>query len=124
MEGIFNLGEGRMYCSGANGSIFRLDTQTGNAAYLATPIADRPSRLASLRLGPDGAAYGVTGRNGQCEILRFDPSTERYELLGRLTDGKESAWQIHDVAITPAGKIFACENDNPHRSGYLWEIDL
>lgn len=124
VEGIFNLGAGRMYCSGANGSLYRLDTQTGRAEYLATPIQDRPSRLASLRPGPDGAAYGVTGREGKCEIIRFDPDTEKYELLGPLTDGKEAAWQIHDIAVTPDGTIFACENDNPYRSSYLWEIRL
>lgn len=124
VEGIFNLGGGRMYCSGANGSIYRLDTQTGDAVFLATPIQDRSSRLASLRTGPDGAAYGVTGREGQCEIIRFDPASDKYELLGPLTDGKHSAWQIHDVAITPDGTIFACENDNPYRSSYLWEIHL
>jgi hypothetical protein len=41
-----------------------------------------------------------------------------------VTDGKDSAWQIHDLCISPDGVIYACENDNPFRSGYLWEIQL
>jgi len=122
VDGIFNLGAGRMFCSGANGSIYRLDTTTGMGTYLFTPIKDRRSRLSSLRLGYDGYAYGIVGRDGDCEILRFDPENETYELLGKLTDGVDHAFQVHDVAITPDGTLFACENDNPFRSSYLWEI--
>ena len=33
-------------------------------------------------------------------------------------------YQCHDVTITPDGVLYAGENDNPHRSGYLWEIRL
>ena len=123
-EGLFNLREGRFYASGANGSLYRLDTRTGQCTYICTPIPDRPSRLASLKLGPDGAAYGVTGRAGRCEVLRFDLDAEKYTLLGPVTDGTDSCWQVHDVAVTSDGVLYACENDNPYRSGYLWEIRL
>ena len=92
--------------------------------YLGTPIADRPSRLTTLQIGPDGAAYGVTGRDGACEVIRFDPDTETYELLGPVVDGDLHCWQIHVVTIASDGTIYAGENDNPYRSGYLWEIKL
>ena len=124
LEGLFNLGTGGLFASGGNGSLFRIDTETGMGTYLGTPITDRRSRLASLRLGPDGAAYGVTGRDGKCELLRLDPKSERYELLGPVADGDANCWQVHDLAITTDGVIYACENDNPYRSGYLWEITL
>ena len=101
-----------------------VDIKTGMGTYLGTPITGRRSRLSSLRLGPDGAAYGVTGRDGQCEVIRFDPKTEKYELIGAVADGEDRCWQAHDVAITPDGVIYACENDSPNRSGYLWEIKL
>ena len=123
-EGLFNLGPGRLYASGANGSIYRIDTETGMGDYLGTPISDRPSRLTTLRPGPDGAAYGVTGREGQCEVIRFDPETETYELMGAVADGETRCWQVHDVAVTADGTIYAGENDSPYRSGYLWEIRL
>ena len=123
-EGLFYLGTGCLYASGANGSLYRVDTETGMGTYLGTPVSDRRSRLASLRLGPDGAAYGITGRDGQCEVLRFDPRTEKYELLGPVVDGDHRCWQVHDLAITPDGVLYAGENDNPYRSGYLWEITL
>lgn len=124
VEGIFNLGQDCLYASGGNGSLYRVDTQTGMGTYLGTPIPDRPSRLASLRLGPDGAAYGVVGREGRCQVIRFDPRTERYELLGPVVDGEIACWQVHDVAVTPDGVLYAGENDNPYRSSYLWEITL
>jgi sugar lactone lactonase YvrE len=124
VEGLFNLGPGRFYASAGNGSLYRLDPATGQGTYLGTPIADRPSRLTMMRLGPDGAAYGITGRAGQCEVLRLDPATGDYQLLGPVVAEGEALWQGHDVAVTPDGVLYVGENDVPHRSGYLWEIVL
>ena len=124
-EALFNLGNGCLYASGPNGSLYRIDTQTGRAEYLFTPIEDRPSRLASLTLAHDGYAYGVTGRAGKCELLRFDPRTEKYDLLGPIVAADGTAcWQVHHTIVLPDGTIYAGENDNPYRSGYLWEIRL
>ncbi|NCO32648.1 MAG: hypothetical protein AUJ92_02515 [Armatimonadetes bacterium CG2_30_59_28] len=125
VEGLFNLGTGCLHASGDNGSLYRIDTATGQAAYIGTPIPDRRSRLASLALNTDGFAYGITGRDGQCQLLRFDPKTETFDVGDSIVeeDGN-SMWQCHDVTITPDGVLYAGENDNPHRSGYLWEVDL
>ena len=98
-------------------------TPNSNSVQTSAP-AVRCSRLASLRMAPDGYAYGVTGRDGHCKLLQFDPLKEKYKLLGEITDGHESCWQAHDVTITTDNVIYACENDNPNRSGYLWEIKL
>jgi hypothetical protein len=122
LDGLFHFGGDALYASGGNGSLYRIDTETGRAVFLATPIADRPSRLSSLRLGPDGSAWGVAGMQGDCRLLRFHPRTERWDLLAPLRDGDDACWQIHDVAIAADGTIYAGENDNPYRSSYLWEI--
>ena len=125
MESLFNLGDGHMYASGANGSLYHIDRETGQATYLFTPVADRRSRLTSLVLGLDGCAYGVTGRDGKCEFLRFDFKNTKYDLLGPVVDEQgEPCWQVHDICIANDGTFYACENDNPHRSSYLWEITL
>jgi hypothetical protein len=124
MDGLFNFGTGDLFATGGNGSLYRIDLKTGKARYLGTPIEERPSRLSSMNLGPDGCAYGVGGMEGKCEAIRFDPTTEKYELLGPLVAGEDICWQIHDVAVTPDGTMYACENDNPFRSSYLWEISL
>lgn len=124
-EGLFNLGDGMMYASGGNGSLFRIDPQTGSADYLFTPIEDRPSRLTSLVVADDGCAYGVTGRGGRCEVLRFDFRRDCYELLGAVVDQDgEPCFQVHHIVRAAEGTLYACENDNPRRSGYLWEITL
>ena len=129
-EGLFNLGTGGLYMSGEGGALYRVDPESGDAEFLFRPIGDegrgRRSRLAALALGPDGCAYGVTGRDGECEILRFDPANETFELMGALNDSDTgvAAWQVHHVCVTPDGTLYAGENDNPHRSSYLWEIEL
>jgi hypothetical protein len=125
VEGLFNFGVGCLHASGDNGSLYRVDVKTGKAAYLGTPIGDRPSRLASMRRHTDGYAYGVTGREGRCRLLRFDPERDTYELGDSIVDGEGVAmWQCHDLTIAPDGTIYAGENDHPRRSSYLWEIRM
>jgi len=124
MDGLFNFQTGDLFATGGNGSLYRINAETGKVEYLGTPVDDRPSRLSSMKLGPDGWAYGVTGMEGQCEVIRFNPKTGKYELLGPVVAGEDRCWQIHDVAVTPDGTIYACENDNPMRASYLWEITL
>ena len=127
-EAFFNFGTGALYASGGGGALYRVDTETVEAEFLFQAVGDegrgRRSRLAAMALGPDGLAYGVTGRDGECEVLRFDPSNERWELLGPLVDSESGvpAWQVHDVCVTPDGVLYAGENDHPRRSGYLWEV--
>lgn len=128
-EGFFNFGTGCLYVSGGGGALYRVDPDAGHAEFLFQAVGDegrgRRSRLASMRTGPDGLAYGVTGRDGECEILRFDPGDETYELVGPLRENGAgpAAWQVHDVCITPDGVLYAGENDNATRSSYLWEVE-
>lgn len=123
VEGLFNLGAGCLHASGDNGSLYRINTETGEARYLGTPITDRPSRLTNLVRHANGYAYGITGRAGHCQVIRFDPRTDQWELGGDIIDDQGVAmFQCHDVTITPDGTIYAGENDHPGRSGYLWEI--
>lgn len=123
-EAFFNLGDGAMYASGANGALFRFDPDTAEGEHLFTPIADRPSRLTSLVVADDGCAYGITGRAGRCELLRFDFRNNKHELLGPIRDAAgEAMWQCHHLVLTDDGVLFACENDHPRRSGYLWQIE-
>lgn len=124
VEGLFNLGDGKLYASGGNGSLFRIDPAGADSEYLSTPVADRPSRLTSLVVGRDGLAYGVVGKAGHCELLRFDFKNGQHELVGgriRNSDG-EPLWQVHQIVMADDGTLYACENDVPHRGGYLWEI--
>jgi hypothetical protein len=124
-EGLFNLGDGMIYASGANGSLYRVDPASGEAEFLFTPTPGRRSRLSSLLKTEEGVAYGVTGRDGNCELMRVDYRSGKFEKLGRIADESGAAmYQCHHLIATPDGVIYACENDNPYRSSYLWEITL
>jgi hypothetical protein len=73
----------------------------------------------------DGIAYGITGREGQCELMRVDYRADTFEKLGEIRDDEGNAlWQCHDIVITHDRVLYVCENDNPYRSSYLWEITL
>jgi streptogramin lyase len=122
-EAFFNFGDGWIYASGANGSLYRIDPTSGNATWLFTPTPDRPSRLSSLVKTGDGIAYGITGRYGQCELMRVDYKTGTFAKLGPIVDPEGAAMhQCHDIVAAADGTLYACENDNPCRSSYLWEI--
>jgi outer membrane protein assembly factor BamB len=124
-EAYFNFHDGYVYVSGFNGSLYRIDPETGHATYLFTPTPDRPSRLASLVGAGDGVAYGVTGRKGQCELMRVNYRLGTFERLGAVRDSEGNAlWQCHDIIRTSDGRLYLCENDHPQRSSYLWEITL
>jgi hypothetical protein len=124
VESFHNFGDGFLYAGAHNGSLYRLDPETVEARHLCTPIADRRSRLASLVKAEDGVAYGVVGRDGQCELTRFFYKTGKFEMLGLVRDSHQAMWQCHDIVMTNDGVLYACENDNTQRSSYLWEIRL
>jgi hypothetical protein len=124
LDGLFAAPNGKLYCGSGEGGLFRIDPDTAEVTLLGAPVP--PARIAAFAMGPDGFLYGIGGRYGNASLFRMDLDTERYELLGRIQDEAtgESAWQVHDMDIAPDGVIFAGENDNPHRSSYLWEITL
>ena len=124
-EAYFNFHDGFIYASGANGSLYRIDPQTGEATFLFTPTPDRRSRLSSMVKAEDGVAYGVTGRDGQCELMRVNYTVGTFEKLGEVRDDEGNAlYQCHDIVRAGDGVLYVCENDNPYRSSYLWEIAL
>ena len=51
-----------------------------------------------------------------------DPEPPAEELLAKMD--REPCRHVHDILTTPDGAFYACENGNPYRSSYLWEIRL
>jgi len=122
-EAYFNFGDGFVYASAGNGSFYRIDPETGDATLLFTPTPDRRSRLSSMVKTEDGVAYGITGRDGNCEVMRVFYKNGTFEKLGPVaTPEGDTMFQCHDIVATDDGVLYACENDNPYRSSYLWEI--
>ena len=123
LDAFFNFGTGCLYASGTNGAMYQVDTSNGLAEYLFDPQPKTPSRLSAMTLAPDGIAYGVVGKEGNCQLMIFNPSNEKHELLGPIKDkDSKQCWQIHDIVALPDGSLYAAENDVPHRSSYLWHI--
>jgi hypothetical protein len=124
-EAFFNFHDGFIYASGASGSLYRIDTATGDAQFLFTPTPDGPSRLTSMVSCGDGTAYGVTGREGECELMRLYYRTGKFEKLGPIRDETGCVmWQCHHLVAAGDDTLYLCENDNPYRSAYLWEVRL
>ncbi|MHC4873551.1 MAG: NHL repeat-containing protein [Planctomycetota bacterium] len=122
-ESLINFGDGYLYAGADNGSFYRINTETADAEYLFTPTPDRRSRLSSAVKAEDGVAYAVTGRDGECELLRILYKEGKFEKLGAIADKDGTKlWQCHDMTIAEDGTLYICENDSPHRSSYLWEI--
>lgn len=45
--------------------------------------------------------------------------------LGVVRDDEGNAmWQCHNIIEASDGTLYACGNDNPHRSASLWGIHL
>ena len=124
LDGIIAAPNGMIYCGSNEGGLYRIDPDTAEVTFIGAPVP--PKRIAAFEAGNDGYLYGIGGRFGNATLFRLDLSTEKYETIGPLYDNelKTSAWQIHDMTITPDGTIYAGENDNPHRTSYLWEITL
>jgi hypothetical protein len=122
-EAFFNFHDGAVYVSGTGGSLYRIDPKDGSAEFMVQPVSGRPSRLSSLVEREPGFAYGVTGRNGDCQFMRIDLRAGSCDIIGSVKDPEGNAlWQAHDVVVAGDGTFYVCENDNPYRSSYLWEI--
>ncbi len=55
--------------------------------------------------------------------MRVDYRRGSFEKLGEIKDeDQQPMWQCHSIAATDDGVLYLCENDDPYRSSYLWEI--
>ena len=124
LDGMIAAPNGKIYCGSGEGGLFSIDPDTAEVTLIGAPVP--PARIAAFAIGQDGFLYGIGGRYGNASLFRMDLENEEYELIGRLYDphANASPWSIHDMDISSDGVIFAGENDNPHRSAYLWEIKL
>ena len=121
-DGMCTGPDGAVYVGTAEGTLCRIDPDSFQVELLGKPAPGR--RLAGMAVGPDGRLYGSCGRDGGANLFRYDPTGRALINLGPIFDPDcgQQAWQIHDMAITADGTIYAGENDVPNRSGYLWEI--
>jgi len=120
VDGMAAGKDGQVYIGSSLGALYRLDPETAKVSYLGKPVLGE--RMAAMECGADGAIYMACGRPA-ARIVKFYPGEDRFEILGEIRDEKlgDQAFQIHDLCIAADGTIYAGENDNFRRSGYLWE---
>lgn len=109
-----------IYAGSTAGVLSRIDIETGGVAKVATVMAS--GRLPALALSSDGTLFGGGGMRGKTALFRFCPKTANLEVRGGLHDPEtgEVPARIHDICVTSDGTLFFAENDNHHRSSYLW----
>ncbi len=123
-DGLHLGPDGKIYAGSSEGGFFVIDPDTPKIKKIGKPGPKR--RLAAMANGPDGKIYGAAGNEGTAMIFSYDPTSKELKNLGQIYDKeiKENAYQIHCIAITSEGTIYAGENDVPCRSGYLWECKI
>jgi hypothetical protein len=116
--------DGLIYIGTTAGGLCCLDPATGDATLLGKPASGR--RLTGLALGRDGRLYGVGGDCERARVFAYDRETGRFDHFGGVFDPElgEGPERVHHMAMTDDYVVFAGENDNPRRSGFLWECRL
>lgn len=124
IDSMANGGDGFLYIGEAFGNLDRLDPRTGEVASLGKPT--RLTRMAALKLGPDGRLYGIAGFLGDCHLFAYDQKKGAFEDFGQIVDPDdgEPLFIGHDLCFAGERRVFVGETDTAHRAGYLWECEL
>lgn len=111
-----------IYAGTVAGVLCRIDTASGQVEKVAHLMPS--GRLPALAIR-DGVLYAAGGMKGQTQAVRWVIGSDRIEDLGELVEpdtGQRPA-RIHELAVDDAGRLYLAENDNHHRSSYLWVLD-
>lgn len=113
-----------IYAGTVAGVLARIDTTTGRVEKMAHVLA--AGRFPSLALGGDGTLYGGGGLRGNTAIIRLRPGASEIELFSNLIDPaiNDGPARIHEIAVDATNCLYLGENDNHHRSSYLWTAQL
>lgn len=119
-DGMVYDGSRYIYAGSVAGVLSRIDTETDRVEKIATVMES--GRFPALCFGPDGKLYGGGGMKSQTTLCRLDPETLALDVWNDLADVEtgERPARIHELCVTTEGVIYFGENDNHHRSSYLW----
>ena len=115
-------GDRWIYAGTVAGVLCRIDIATARTEKIANVMAT--GRFPALAVDRSGVVYGAGGMNGQTQLIRWDPRTEKIEDYGRLADERtgEVPARIHELTVDDKGTVFLGENDHHGRSSYLWSV--
>lgn len=83
-------------------------------------------RMTGLARGSDGLLYGIVGDEYDVSLFTYDTKNERFKDMVQFYNREDgiSPVRIHHMVMTKDNVIYAGENDNNTRPGYLWECRL
>lgn len=110
-EGIaLDASTGELFVGGAgDGSIHRIDVDTGAATALLEPGSRPPFTTLGLALGPDGSLWLAGGGSGT--IVQFDRASGDAVATFETPDADNTL--INDVIVAPNGDVFATDSFRP-----------
>jgi hypothetical protein len=116
-------GDHYIYAGSVAGVLSRIDTRTGLVEKIANAMPT--ARFPALGI-KDGIVYGGGGMNGKTQLIRWNTKTDKVELFQDLVAPKinDRPARIHELAIDEEHQLYLGENDNHHRSSYLWTVNF
>jgi hypothetical protein len=125
-DAFFELGDDHhIYVSDVKGSLYRISKETYQVDFLFNPVPYGKGRFSAMIKAANGDVYAAVGKDEDCQIIKVNLCEGTYEKVCSLQDQNGIVCrQIHHMTEGPHGILYCCENDNPKRSSYLWEIDL
>jgi hypothetical protein len=116
-------GERYIYAGTVAGMLCRIDTRTGAVEKIANVM--HAGRFPALAIRDD-VLYGAGGLRGQTQLIRWKMDSDRIECFADLTDLAidDRPARIHEIAVDEDHRIYMGENDNHHRSSFLWVAEL
>ncbi len=122
IDGAIKGANGLLYFGTSLGALLEVDPKNPSIKYLGKPFPG--NRLPGLAVDDDGNILMCGGDDGTPYVAKYDIKTGAVKTLGKvIAEDGNACFRCHEIAYID-GKIFVAETDNPHRTGYLWEIEL
>lgn len=115
-------GDRYIYAGTVFGVLARIDIETGNVEKICHLMS--AGRLPALTMDRAGNIYAAGGMKHHTHLFRWNPDSRELFNYGEIIDKRinEKPSRIHEIAIDDRGNIYLAENDNHHRSSYLWIV--
>jgi hypothetical protein len=112
-----------IYAGTVAGVLCRINIESGKVEKLANAIGTGRFPAMAVR---DGVLYGAGGMHGRTQLVRWNTHGDRLELFTDLQDDavRDRPARVHELAVDHNHRLYLGENDNHHRSSYLWSVAL
>ncbi len=115
-------GDRTIYAGTVAGVLCRIDIETAEVEKVAHVMS--AGRFPAIALDTQGNLFGAGGTSSMTQLVRWNTSQDTIEDIGPIVDEQtgETPARVHDLTTDNEGALFLAENDNHHRSSYLWTV--